>query len=271
MSVFKIPSSVRLKLEQIQKTFLWSGAKVKRRFHLASWEQVCQKKCWGGLGLRHLKEVNKALLGKLGWSLVEKNSSLWVKILKAKYLRNSLDFLKEILPKGSNMWNNLLNCREFLRKGMNWRIGDGSLTDFWEDRWLEEESLISYPELKPLLKDHLIPKGIKVECFVNSFAVGVGWLLPNFPELSPLKEKAQALLNRRLKVLPLNPEGKDVVVWGHTNSGSFSVKSAYELISPKGHPWILASHVWMKNLIPNIVVFMWLATQNKILTQDNLV
>lgn len=57
--------------------------------------------------MRQLKEVNK-------------NSSLWVKILKAKYLRNSLYFLKEeILPKGSDPWNNLLNYHELLRKGMN--------------------------------------------------------------------------------------------------------------------------------------------------------
>lgn len=103
--------------------------------------------------------------------------------------------------------------------------------------------MILYSKLKPLLKDHLILKGTKVERFINSSVAGVGWLLPNFPEILLVEEKAQALLNHWLKVSPLNSEGKDEVVWGCTNSGSFSVKSAYECISPKGNPWFLASRV----------------------------
>ena len=60
--------------------------------------------------------MNKALLGKLGWVVIKENSSIWANILRAKYLRNPLDLLGENpLPRGSELWNSLLNYRELLR------------------------------------------------------------------------------------------------------------------------------------------------------------
>lgn len=53
---------------------------------LIGWEEVCQPKECGGLGLRKLKECNEAFMIKLGWQLLVNQSALWVKIIRTKYM-----------------------------------------------------------------------------------------------------------------------------------------------------------------------------------------
>lgn len=57
---------------------------------------------------------------------------------------------------------------------------------------------------------------------------------------------------------------------GKKKHGLYSVKLAYNLLMEETPMWELASKVWIKNLIPKIGFFMWVAIQNKILTLDNL-
>ena len=49
---------MRIRLEKIQKEFLWGDVEGRRRIHLVRWTAICKDKKYGGLGLRHLKEFN---------------------------------------------------------------------------------------------------------------------------------------------------------------------------------------------------------------------
>lgn len=60
-------------------------ARDKKKFHLLKWDKVCLPIKKGGLGIRHLETMNKALLGKWPWRVGEENDSLWKSILIAKY------------------------------------------------------------------------------------------------------------------------------------------------------------------------------------------
>ena len=64
ISLFRMPKSVARRLEKLQRDFLWGGGNLERKVHLVNWEVVCTKKEKGGLGLRKLVPLNKALLGK---------------------------------------------------------------------------------------------------------------------------------------------------------------------------------------------------------------
>ena len=50
LSLFKIPASMAIKIERLQRDFLWSGVGECKRDHLISWDVVCKLKAKGGLG-----------------------------------------------------------------------------------------------------------------------------------------------------------------------------------------------------------------------------
>ncbi|RVX18962.1 putative ribonuclease H protein [Vitis vinifera] len=85
MSLFCMPKSVARRLEKLQRDFLWGGANGEKKTHLVKWEVVCADKEKGGLGLRKLACLNKALLGKWIWRFARVKEDLWKKVLEAKY------------------------------------------------------------------------------------------------------------------------------------------------------------------------------------------
>ena len=66
MSLLVIPRKVCARLEKIQRDFLWGGGALEKKPHLVNWSAVCTNMRQGGLGIRSLVALNKALLGK--WS-----------------------------------------------------------------------------------------------------------------------------------------------------------------------------------------------------------
>ena len=54
------------RIERIQRNFLWSGTKEKNKLSLVNWEEVCKPKEKGGLRVRRLHDLNKALLMNIG-------------------------------------------------------------------------------------------------------------------------------------------------------------------------------------------------------------
>lgn len=53
---------------------------------------MCALKCFGGLGFKDLKVFNVSLLGKQAWRLIREPTSLFGRVMKAKY-DPSYDFL----------------------------------------------------------------------------------------------------------------------------------------------------------------------------------
>ena len=64
MSLLRMPRGVSSRLEKIQRDFLWGSNASERKIHLINWKQVCLSKAKGGLGIRSLLLMNKALLSK---------------------------------------------------------------------------------------------------------------------------------------------------------------------------------------------------------------
>ena len=81
MSLFRMPKSVARRLEKLQRDFLWGGRNLERKAHLVKWEVVCGNKEKGGLGIRKLTLLNKALLGKWIWRFACDKEALGSKCL----------------------------------------------------------------------------------------------------------------------------------------------------------------------------------------------
>ncbi|KAF7812131.1 ribonuclease H [Senna tora] len=108
-----------------------------RKVHLVSWQHMCRSKQNGGLGLRHIKEQNKAFMVKLGWGLMEKKDTLWARVLRAKY-KSGNDMVPAILKpqNSSRLWKGIANSWKHVEEGTIWRVGDGRRVRFWADPWL---------------------------------------------------------------------------------------------------------------------------------------
>ena len=63
---------------------------MERKAHLVNWEVVCADKDKGGLGLRKLAFLNKALLGKWIWRFAYDKDNLWKQVIMAKYGQKGL-------------------------------------------------------------------------------------------------------------------------------------------------------------------------------------
>ena len=77
MSVFSLPRKVKLRIEQIQRDFLWGGGALKQKPYLVWWGLVCLDKSKGGLGVKCLSTLNKALLCKWSWRFVNERRAFW--------------------------------------------------------------------------------------------------------------------------------------------------------------------------------------------------
>ncbi|KAB1204935.1 hypothetical protein CJ030_MR7G015231 [Morella rubra] len=93
MAVFLLPKEVLRDIDRVFKNFWW-GFKddTQRHYHPEAWSAICVPQELGGLGLRRMEDINKALLAQLGWKFLSDENALWVKALNAKYF-GSADFL----------------------------------------------------------------------------------------------------------------------------------------------------------------------------------
>lgn len=87
MSLFWMQRIVSLRLEQIQKDFLWSGGILERKSHLVDSTTVCSNKRKGALGVRCLSSLNKALLCKCSWWFAKEREVFWRQIVSGKHNR----------------------------------------------------------------------------------------------------------------------------------------------------------------------------------------
>lgn len=71
MLVFKCPAAVANRIENLRQNLLWCGRDEGKKLPLSKWNKVCKPKREGGLGIRPLKLMTAALLGKWLWRLGE--------------------------------------------------------------------------------------------------------------------------------------------------------------------------------------------------------
>jgi hypothetical protein len=64
--------------------------------------------------------------------------------------------------------------------------------------------------------------------------------------------------------------GRDQIIWQYETNGIYSSSSMYTLVNFRGEQPIYLPPVWKLKILPRIQVFLWLFSQNKIMTTDNL-
>ena len=143
MSLLPIPVSVALRIDKIQRDFLWGGMGEGKKFHLVNWSQVCQPFKMGGLGLRNLRVFNQALLGKWLWRFGNEENAFWRLLISAKYGSSSSGWTtREVTgPYVSGLWKHIRKGWGSFAHHLHFEVGNGSKTKFWDAVWCGSCSL----------------------------------------------------------------------------------------------------------------------------------
>ena len=132
MSSFLLPNSFCSKLDRIFKKNWWGfPTKKARNLSLKAWDSLCISKVLGGLSLRKMKEVNLALISKLGWKLLNRSNSMWVTHLHCKYLNSSSLLSLTPLSSSSWLWKGIQKTLSFVSKGACNRIHSSFSLSIW--------------------------------------------------------------------------------------------------------------------------------------------
>ncbi|KAL0298111.1 UNVERIFIED_CONTAM: putative ribonuclease H protein [Sesamum angustifolium] len=149
------------------RTFLWKGNSAVG-YPKVAWSVVCKPIEEGGQGIRDILALNKALMSRHLWNVIQNNqSSIWVKWIAHTRLHKSVWTVD--VKGGSWGWRKILRLRSALLPYIEFKIGDGESFSLWHDPWHSLGSLItrfprgpgrtSIPEAAKLSRDSILWRG----------------------------------------------------------------------------------------------------------------
>ena len=137
MSIIHMPKSVAKRVEKTQRDFLRGGGNLEGKVHLVKWDVVCIEKFNGGLGLRRIATLNRALLGKWIWRFACEKDNLW------KYGQEDYGWRakKASGAAGVGVWKEIMKESEWCWENLAFLVGKGSKIKFWKDSWCTDTPL----------------------------------------------------------------------------------------------------------------------------------
>ena len=252
MSIFQIPRAVRIRLEKIQRDFLWGGGALEQKPHLVRWSIVCDDKGKGGLRVKSLGLFNKALLGKWAWRFANEKTALWNQVIRRKYGEEKGGWrsceIREAY--GVGLWKAINKVGQFVTPFFGYEVGDGKNVRFWKDKWCGTSPLSeAFPSLFSIASSK--------EAWVNEVWTAEGdrrgsWT-PTFNR--PFNDWELEEVGRLLRCLEgkmVRVDEEDRVRWVESKDGVFSVKSLYRAMQPVSSAWFPSKIIWMSYAQPKI-------------------
>ena len=135
MSLLRMPRVVRLRLEKIQRDFLWGGGALEKRPHLVKWDVIHSHKKKGGLGIRNFSILNRALLCKWSWRFAIERESFWKLIINRKYGEEGGGWISSEVREGYGVgfWKEIRKEGFLMFQNVSFVVGDGRRVKFWKD------------------------------------------------------------------------------------------------------------------------------------------
>ncbi|KAH0713632.1 hypothetical protein KY289_009591 [Solanum tuberosum] len=254
LSAMNPPTCVINQLHRIFAKFFWANTVGSKNKHWVAWDKMCYPKTEGGLGWRSLHDVSKALFAKLWWNFRTATNSLWATYMWNKYCKKHHPIFAQGFST-SHVWRKMTAIREEVEHEIWWQVKAGT-SSFWFDNWTKQGALY-----------HIEENAREEEVEVKDFSTTEGWN----------REKILQNLSTELtdyimeNIAPQNIQSSNDVAWWMTNSqGSFTVKSAWELMRAKHDQRKDYELIWNKGLPFKINFFLWRVWKRGIATDDNL-
>lgn len=136
MSVYLLPGESHQRIDTARSNFFWHGPNLKKKYHMASWENLMKPENAGGLGFTDTRVMNRCLLAKWIFRIESVDDSMCCNLLRKKYLGDK-GFFHQHKRGGSQFWRELIEVGKDCEKGLNYILGDGRKIRFWWDVWQE--------------------------------------------------------------------------------------------------------------------------------------
>ncbi|KAJ4819020.1 RNA-directed DNA polymerase (reverse transcriptase)-related family protein [Rhynchospora pubera] len=256
MSVFLLPRWLVDAIDKARKRFIWgTNQDGKQRVHLVAWDKLCLPKAVGGLGLKNISLQNRAFLLRWLWFLYNNHNSLWFKTTSKIYSPVRGDVSPIVWNKnGSFFWKDIRSLRHLFQISTRSSIASGINTSFWYDNWAGKP-------LVPILKGTAKPPRERI-----SYKQGIAALNLRLPR--PWELTTQLLLLDFPTTL--HSDEYDHLIWRWNADGNFSVSSFYNTFSTAGKLSNNLTCLWSFKVPPSLKFFMFLLSNNKLLTQQQL-
>lgn len=171
------------------------------------------------LDFKRFKDINLALLSKLGWMIAIDDNRLWVEVLRRKYLQGDSFFSCTWKMGDSPIWKGILNSREVIARETCYKIGNGWSINLNHDPWIPR-LVRSWPRIE---EDRGFDSMTKVAELINLNSMT--WneeLLYAFFD----NDTTTAICKLELPLIPC----EDKLCWTAAKDGKFSVKSCFRVI-----------------------------------------
>lgn len=114
------------------------------RIHWVNWNIICSPKNQGGLGIRSVGVLNKALLSEWLWKYGVDGTFLRKRVLQMKYgeERFAWSCKRPFGPTGCGLWKGICNNKVDFFTHIQFKVNKGDRVRFWHDVWCSREPLL---------------------------------------------------------------------------------------------------------------------------------
>ncbi|KAJ4756264.1 RNA-directed DNA polymerase (reverse transcriptase)-related family protein [Rhynchospora pubera] len=223
---------------------------------LVAWRHITVSKQQGGLGLKDMVKFQQSLHMKCLWSIARDDNSLWVQVLKAKYLQRTDLWSCNRTTRCTSLWRAIIAVKPLLKDSVKWQLGNGrsckAVGQPWHEIWMHY-SPSNAAQRKLVVADLVAEDGDSwnthklIQLFGFHGALYIALNLPQVPKLS---------------------QRQDRLIFTAQHNGRFTIKSAYNLLVQKDQrmhnlthlPADLYKLIWKtRDVLPRARIFLWRA------------
>ncbi|RVX18307.1 LINE-1 reverse transcriptase-like [Vitis vinifera] len=255
---------------------MWDGMEEKVRRRLALWKRqyiskggrITLIKCTlasmpiyqmsifqkfnGGLGLRRIVTLNRALLGKWIWRFACEKDNLWKQVISMKYGQEEYGWRakKASGAAGVGVWKEIMKESEWCWENLAFLVGKGSKIKFWKDSWCTDTPLSQCFNHLFVLAVH---RDATIEEMWDQHSGQGDWNLVFVRDFNDWEMDMVGDLLHTLRGHRPSMED-DSVKWRQGRNGMFRVKEAYRLLDKPNATVFPARRIWVDR-VPTKVCF----------------
>ncbi|KAJ1279054.1 hypothetical protein BS78_04G125600 [Paspalum vaginatum] len=264
MTNILFPKELLERITAIIRNFWWKGNQnvgTTNSICFRAWEDVCQPKHLGGLGIKNISTVNKSLVTHSAWMVAAQKDTFLSKVLEAKYHPHTSFWKASTTGSRSVFWSSIQLMRHYIHENFIYQIHEG-VVKIWSEPWCPMWDNI-HSHLKIPSTVNPLPNQVKDLWNYNEQS----W---NIELINQVFDTQDAQIIENIPVV--YQKTKDILMWNPSKNGDCSTKEAYKFLTipstpitnlhgSRGvttQPLALLDRTWKdKNIQPKFKTFLW--------------